>query len=558
MTARSTRSIPLPRSATKPPMFAQNENDWEIEYRAELQEKQKFRVTDLQTLANADFLKQLGDDKDGEATTERALDKYMQELAKIKQLMMDEEDAAVDAERTRRLLQLPVGEAAVKGAPEDRTLNYYHRTSRLPPIASHTSAAVHAKLNDDKIVSENDSDTESYIQEAADQYHAKHVPLKYVHPNTQSETLRPSATPRTSTSGSLGRYYSFWTPQSPGTPSPGTGQRVQTQRVLSVPAKEREAAALSLRNVKKSWASHGQAHTEQSSVPSLPLNTSQPTIRTELQSRHLSIDTAYARLSQLEGTSASGPSAKPMMVSSARKNILGDSVADRKNDNKRGQRQEQDRRRREKTPETEQETILQEEMHRKHLEVAARKSAEEEARRRIAEQEEALRSYAWMRKQELARKREEVFDRADSPMTSWGGSRSSLVSSPSPATSNSSSSSRSASQLGGASSARLSPTPNMNLILNEDGSSPASSSVANASSPPMLSENEFRRNELDNKLYEQSLHWQTPNAERPSHELYQEEHYIAVAQASSRGNAYLIHPLIILNNIFLRRASRFN
>ncbi|KLO11392.1 hypothetical protein SCHPADRAFT_474183 [Schizopora paradoxa] len=103
MTARPTPAGPMSESITPMPADSNgNDDDWEIEYRAELQERQKERLAELTKQAEEDFNKRKASALDDRATLERVHETYMRSLARIKQMMKDEEDALLEREREVR------------------------------------------------------------------------------------------------------------------------------------------------------------------------------------------------------------------------------------------------------------------------------------------------------------------------------------------------------------------------------------------------------------------------------------------------------------------------
>ena len=90
MTARPTPAGPMSESIN--PMQPDNskdstDDDWEIEYRAELQERQKERLAELTKQAEEDFNQKKASNPDDKVYLERVHDGYMRSLARIRQMM---------------------------------------------------------------------------------------------------------------------------------------------------------------------------------------------------------------------------------------------------------------------------------------------------------------------------------------------------------------------------------------------------------------------------------------------------------------------------------------
>ncbi|KLO14114.1 hypothetical protein SCHPADRAFT_939791 [Schizopora paradoxa] len=104
MATRPTPAGPISESITPMPAISigNDDDDWEIEYRLELQERQKERLTELTKHAEEDFNKRKANALDDRATLERVHESYTRSLARIKQMMRDEEIALLDREREIR------------------------------------------------------------------------------------------------------------------------------------------------------------------------------------------------------------------------------------------------------------------------------------------------------------------------------------------------------------------------------------------------------------------------------------------------------------------------
>ncbi|KLO06858.1 hypothetical protein SCHPADRAFT_932821 [Schizopora paradoxa] len=82
------------------------DGDWEIEYRAELHERQRGRLSELCKQAEKDFSQRKVNLKapDDRAYHERLHDSYLRSMARVRQIMRDDEDALVEKERQIRNL----------------------------------------------------------------------------------------------------------------------------------------------------------------------------------------------------------------------------------------------------------------------------------------------------------------------------------------------------------------------------------------------------------------------------------------------------------------------